>query len=418
MNLFSNFRQFGVFIAICIVIFTLNLYLEFRSYEAFKAKPYSFIKADLLFSDKRQGKNSKYYVLQFKSDNFIFYTRSKSLPKCSSCEVGVITKNLKFKDYIIGRFFLPSFKISKLDINDSLANILKNAIISQHQNPKMQELYSALYLATPMSKELRQNVTHWGIAHIIAISGFHLSVIFIFVFFVTRFTIAPLQDRYFPYLNLKFYISLILFILMGFYLYILDFTPSFLRSYIMGVVGFLLLSRGLKVFSFGNLVLAILIGLAFSPQLLFSIGFYFSCLGVYFIFLYIYHFGNRSDLSSLKRILMHTLILEIFVFLAMNIPVYYFFPIASWYQLSVIPLSYVFIIFYPVSLFLHLFGIGGLFDDFMIRFIEFAPAQGKANLELWQFIGYNIIALLAIYKKWIMLLLALLGLFVYIFALI
>jgi competence protein ComEC len=282
----------------------------------------------------------------------------------------------------------------------------------------MQELYNALYLATPISKELRQNVTNWGIAHIIAISGFHLSVIFIFVFFVARFTIAPLQDRYFPYLNLRFYISLILFALMGFYLYILDFTPSFLRSYIMGLVGFLLLSRGLKVFSFGNLVLSVLIGLAFSPQLLFSIGFYFSCLGVFFIFLYIYHFGNRQDPSSWRRILIHTLALEIFVFLAMNIPVYYFFPVTSWYQLSVIPLAYAFIIFYPVSLFLHLFGIGGIFDLWMIKFIEFAPAQGRANVELWEFIAYNALALLAIYKKHIMILLALLGLFVYIFNLI
>lgn len=102
----------------------------------------------------------------------------------------------------------------------------------------------------------------------------------------------------------------------------------------------------------------------------------------------------------------------------MNIPVYYFFPVTSWYQLSVIPLAYAFIIFYPVSLFLHLFGIGGIFDLWMIKFIEFAPAQGRANVELWEFIAYNVLALLAIYKKYIMILLALLGLFVYIFNLI
>ncbi|MCR8678329.1 MULTISPECIES: ComEC/Rec2 family competence protein [Campylobacter] len=418
MNLFANFRQFSLFVAICMVIFALNFYLEFRNYEKFRSSPYSFIKASLLFSDKRQGKSGDYYILQFKSDKFIFYTRSKDLPKCSSCEVGVITKNLKFKDYITSRFFLPSFKISDFDEPKSLTNRLKESIINQHTSTKIQELYSALYLATPMSKELRQNVTNWGIAHIIAISGFHLSVIFIFIFFISNFTIKPLQDRYFPYINLRFYISLILFILMGFYLYILDFTPSFLRSYIMGVVGFLLLSRGLKVFSFGNLILSILIGLAFSVELLFSIGFYFSCFGVYFIFLYIYHFGNKEDLSSYKRIFIHTLALEIFVFLAMNIPVYYFFPTVSWYQLSVIPLAYVFIIFYPLSLFLHLIGCGGIFDEWVLKFIEFAPSQGRANVDLWQFIAYNILALLAIYKKQIMILLALLGLFVYIFALI
>lgn len=418
MNLFANSRQLGTFIAICVAIFALNFYLEFKSYEAFKAKPYSFLNSNLLFSNEKEGKNGKYYILQFKSGSYTFYTRSKNLPKCINCEVGVISKNLKFKDYITGRFFLPSFKISPLNTPKSLTDKLKDSISNQHENPKMKELYNALYLATPLSKELRQNVTHWGIAHIIAISGFHLSVIFIFVFFIAKFTIVPLQDHYFPYLNLRFYMSLILFIAMGFYLYILDFTPSFFRSYIMGIVGFLLLSRGLRVFSFGNLILSVLIGLAFSPQLLFSIGFYFSCFGVFFIFLYIHHFGNRQDLGSWKRILAHTLMLEIFVFLAMNIPVYYFFPVASWYQLSVIPLAYVFIIFYPMSLFLHLFGIGGIFDEMMIKFIEFAPAHGRASVELWMFLIYNALAILAIYKKWIMALLALLGLFVYIFALI
>lgn len=418
MNIFANFKQFGIFVAICVGILAINLYIEFKNYEKFISSPYSFIKADLLFSDKRQGKNGDYYILQFKSDEFIFYTRSKNLPKCSSCEVGVITKNLKFKNYITGRFFLPSFKIVEFIKPQSITNHLKSAIISQHSDSKIQELYSALYLATPMSKELRQNVTNWGIAHIIAISGFHLSVIFVFIFFIAKFTIMPLQDRYFPYLNLRFYISLILFILMGFYLYILDFTPSFLRSYIMGVIGFLLLSRGLKIFSFGNLILSILIGVAFSVNLLFSIGFYFSALGVYFIFLYIYHFGNKDDLNSYWRIFIHTLALEIFVFLAMNIPVYYFFPTVSWYQISVIPIAYIFVIFYPLSLFLHIFGYGGIFDEWILRFLEFAPAQGRAVVGLWEFIGYNILALLAIYKKQIMILLAFLGLFVYVFALI
>ena len=102
----------------------------------------------------------------------------------------------------------------------------------------------------------------------------------------------------------------------------------------------------------------------------------------------------------------------------MNIPVYYFFPTVSWYQISVIPLAYVFVIFYPLSLFLHIFGYGGIFDEWILRFLEFAPAQGRAVVSLWEFIGYNILALLAIYKKQIMILLAFLGLFVYIFALI
>ena len=47
-------------------------------------------------------------------------------------------------------------------------------------------------------------------------------------------------------------------------------------------------------------------------------------------------------------------------------------------------------------------GYGGFFDEWILRFLEFAPAQGRAVVSLWEFIGYNILALLAIYKKQIM----------------
>ena len=80
MNLFANSKQFIVFVAISMAVFTINFYLEFKNYEAFKAKQYSFLNSNLLFSNERQGKNGKYYVLQFKSGNYTIYTRAKNLP--------------------------------------------------------------------------------------------------------------------------------------------------------------------------------------------------------------------------------------------------------------------------------------------------------------------------------------------------
>lgn len=414
MPLFSSYKQIGLFVALFLLIFGVNLGLEYREFLEFKSKKYHFIDASLIQYYQKHNKNRSYYVMQFKASDFTFYTTGKTPPKCVYCEVGVVSSPVDFAGYLSKRVFLPSFKFNQIEAKPSLASRLKESITSMHEHPKMAELYSALYLATPISKDLRDNVTNWGIAHIIAISGFHLSVIFAICFFVARFSIAIIQDRYFPYFNLRFYLSILIFIAMGFYLYILDFTPSFLRSYIMGVVGFVLLSRGVKVFSFRNLVLAILIGVAFSPGLILSLGFYFSCLGVYFIFLYIRHFGDRQDLSSYVKIFWHILFLEIFVFCAMNLPVYYFFGSLSWYQISVIPLAYVFVIFYPLSVIFHLFGYGGIGDEYMLKFIEFAPRHGYIEIPFWSFILYNILAILAIWSRWIAIFVGVIGLIVYV----
>ncbi|OCS32836.1 hypothetical protein AWR29_09260 [Campylobacter fetus subsp. venerealis] len=186
----------------------------------------------------------------------------------------------------------------------------------------------------------------------------------------------------------------------------------------MGVFGFLLLSRGLSIFKFGNLCLTILIAVAFSPKLLFSIGFYFSCLGVFFIFLYIHHFGDKNDLKSRLKIALHTLYLEIFVFGAMNIPVYYFFTSASLYQLSVIPLAYVFVVFYPLSIILHFFNLGGIFDSQMLAFLEFANKQSDIFIPFWIFVFFNFLLIPAIKFKSIAIFLSAGGMVLFIFSLI
>ncbi|EAJ5693104.1 ComEC/Rec2 family competence protein [Campylobacter fetus] len=418
MNLFQTKMQIATVICLCILIFGVNLMLEYFKFESFRDAKYSFINAKIIQNYEKQGKNNSYFILKLKSNEFTFYTRTKNKIDFTDARVGVISKNLKFKEYLKNSFFLPNFKIEPQKSSLSFTDNVQNSIENQHENPKLKELYSALYIASPINKDLRANVTNWGIAHIIAISGFHLSLIFAFIFFIVKPVVRPLQSRYFPYVNINFHLSIFIFILMGFYLYILDFTPSFLRSYIMGVFGFLLLSRGLSIFKFGNLCLTILIAVAFSPKLLFSIEFYFSCLGVFFIFLYIHHFGDKNDLKSRLKIALHTLYLEIFVFGAMNIPVYYFFTSASLYQLSVIPLAYVFVVFYPLSIILHFFNLGGIFDSQMLAFLEFANKQSDIFIPFWIFVFFNFLLIPAIKFKSIAIFLSAGGMVLFIFSLI
>ncbi|EAI3886156.1 hypothetical protein YY89_02645 [Campylobacter fetus] len=243
MNLFQTKMQIATVIGLCILIFGVNLMLEYFKFESFRDAKYSFINAKIIQNYEKQGKNNSYFILKLKSNEFTFYTRTKNKIDFTDARVGVISKNLKFKEYLKNSFFLPNFKIEPQKSSLSFTDNVQNSIENQHENPKLKELYSALYIASPINKDLRANVTNWGIAHIIAISGFHLSLIFAFIFFIVKPVVRPLQSRYFPYVNINFHLSIFIFILMGFYLYILDFTPSFLRSYIMGVLDFYFLAE-------------------------------------------------------------------------------------------------------------------------------------------------------------------------------
>ena len=83
----------------------------------------------------------------------------------------------------------------------------------------------------------------------------------------------------------------------------------------------------------------------------------------------------------------------------MSLLVYFFFPLASLQQLSVIPLGYVFILFYPLSVVLHLIGFGGVFDSALIEFLSYQITSYQAQIPLWLFVVANDCALLAIRFK-------------------
>ena len=268
---------------------------------------------------------------------------------------------------------------------------------------KIAEFYLALFLATPISAELRADITHWGIAHLVAISGFHIGIIFGTLFFVLRWVYRYFQARFFPWRSAKFDISVVIFALLFGYLFVLDFVPSYLRSLAMGVFGFILLVRNLRITSFGNLFIIVAFLIALFPSLLFSIGFYFSCLGVFYIFAYCTHFWGKFGTF------IDTILLNLFVFLAMNLPVYFFFETISAGQLAVIPISFAFVVFYPISVILHAFGAGGLLDEYLIAFLDFKLPLYQTHVPFWLFLVSNLLSLGAIWRKEFIFIIAILG---------
>ena len=421
LEIFENKREIFYFLLFITIIFALNLAFCYREFNEFKSQKYRFYNAQILQNyEKTNAKGKTYRVLRLKTSEFEFYTTTKKDFKTNGAKylnIGVITQNVKFKDFVKKRFYMPSFKLkpkfensfensaqslqNSPNLKNKFANLKQNAInfiTSQHQNSKLKELYSALYFATPISKELRANVTNWGIAHIIAISGFHLGIIFGVCFFILMPIYKFFQKRFFPYRSANFDISIFVFILMSFYLFVLEFTPSFLRSLAMAFVGFFLLMRNFKIINFATLFITIALLIALFPHLAFSIGFYFSCMGVLFIFIYVKHFKDKFSPF------LHLIFFNLFVWLCMNVPVYYFFSTLTPLQIAVVPISYVFIIFYPLSVVLHLFGLGGIFDENLLNFLEFSVSSYQTQIPLWLFITANLCAILAIkFKKFALL---------------
>ncbi|MBO7369863.1 MAG: ComEC/Rec2 family competence protein [Campylobacter sp.] len=429
LEIFENKREILLFLLFALSVFILNLGFCYKEFSEFKSQKYRFYNAQILQNyEKTNAKGKIYRVLRLKTGEFEFYTTTKKdfeFNGAKTLNIGVITQNVKFIDFVKKRFYMPSFKLkpkfensinseqnsaetlqNSPNFKNKFANFKQNAInfiTSQHKNSKMQELYSALYFATPISRELRANVTNWGIAHIIAISGFHLGIIFGICFFIFKPVYKFFQKRYFPYRSVNFDISIFVFILMSFYLLVLDFTPSFLRSLAMAFVGFFLLMRNFKIINFATLFITIAFLIALFPHLAFSIGFYFSCMGVLFIFIYVKHFKDKFGLFA------HLIFFNLFVWLCMNVPVYYFFSTLTPLQISVVPISYAFIIFYPLSVILHIFGVGYIFDEYLLNFLEFSLSIYKTQIPLWLFVTANLSAILAIKFKNFALLCALLG---------
>jgi competence protein ComEC len=257
---------------------------------------------------------------------------------------------------------------------------------------KMKELFSALFLAEPISKSLRTDVSNLGISHLIAISGFHLGVLFTILYFLFRTIYIYFQDRYFPYRNIKFDLTILILVLLFGYMSLIGYVPSVVRSFVMMALGFFLFHRSFKIISFEVLYVTILFILAIIPEFLFSIGFWFSISGVFYIYLFLHHFSYLKNWQIF-------LLLNFWVYIAMIPIVHFIFPNFSLYQLFSPFLTMVFSIFYPLEMLLHILQIGDLLDSMVLKLFSFKAEIYKFQTPLWFLGTYLLVSILAIFHK-------------------
>ncbi|WP_236844915.1 ComEC/Rec2 family competence protein [Campylobacter mucosalis] len=406
MKLFYTPKELMLFWLFIFALFFVNLFSEFLRYSDFMDAGEQDIKAVVLRSYVKQNKGLPYSVLYLKSENFSFYTTSRSKFKQNDyLNLTIHSVDVKFLDFISNKFYMPTsyVKIEPYKHSPTLRDSLISAINSQHQNAKISELYSALFLADSISKELRDDVTLLGVSHLVAISGYHLGVIFSLIFLLLTPILRPLYQKFCPWRDYKFDIFILAFVICVFYFLLLGFVPSFLRAFCMAVFGFFMLLRGIKILNFQTLSTCVGICIALFPSLLFNIGFYLSCMGVFYIFIYLKYFKDRFGFMA------HSVFLNFYLFFVMQIPVLFFFPIISFAQFLVIPASYAFIIFYPASLVFHLAGFGSVFDDLLLKFLNFKAEFISVDIKFYEFLMFNALSILAIKFRLIAVILPIFG---------
>ncbi|GAA7375605.1 ComEC/Rec2 family competence protein [Helicobacter pylori] len=345
------------------LLLAINLYLEYLNYQKLDFSKPTSLNAQILLQYPKTKDQKTYFVLKLQSKGMIFYTTIKEPLK------NLQYRHAQFFGKIKPCFFLESLKSCffqtysfSLTRKQDFKSHLRHFIDSAHSNALVGNLYRALFIGDSLNKDLRDRANALGINHLLAISGFHLGILSASVYFLFSLFYTPLQKRYFPYRNAFYDIGVLVWVFLLGYLLLLDFLPSFFRAFLMGLLGFLACFFGVRILSFKLLVLACCIAIALLPKLLFSVGFLLSVCGVWYIFLFLKHTQIFFKDSSFLMRSFQVISLSALVFLNMLIIAHAFFPMFSPYQLFSIPLGLIFIVFFPLSLFLHAVGFGSLLD--------------------------------------------------------
>lgn len=396
--LFETYRQQIAVYGLLFLLFLTSVFFKYQDYQKFTQFSDYTTNA---WVEKQYIKNGHWVLKMQSPEGLSFYTTSKEDLKPLegyTVELKLFTKGVDFLSYVRG-FYAHSSILSLYPAKQKRYELMQE-LESLHDDA-IAPLFSALFFAGPLPKPLRDRLSALGINHLLAISGFHVGVLSFVLFFIVRMIYRPIQGRYFPYRHGNRDSAAVVLTLLFFYLYFLDFTPSLTRAFAMSVFAYFLYDRGVKILSFSSLLLVISFLIALWPALLFSLGFWFSCAGVFFIFLFLHHMQGLKPWQSF-------LLLHLWVYAAMLPFVHYFYGSFSLHQLFSPLLTMLFILFYPLELFLHLIGQGARLDFIVHYLLSLEVSVIELFIPFWAFLLYLALSLLAIFSRYLF---ALLGLF-------
>ncbi|CAA6816611.1 MAG: Competence protein [uncultured Sulfurovum sp.] len=393
---FLNLKEFWLTMLVLTLLLLTRLFFFYEEYEEFKVKPFYYTDVQVIQAYEKWNEDEYHTILKVyaPSLNLSFFSRTKIRAKevSSSLRLKLFPdERMTFFDYLGTSFMFSSVN----EIYDEEKNVKNKALTfveEQHKENILSSFYKAIYFATPLDRELRTQVSSLGVSHLIALSGFHLAILSTLLFFFLRPLYRVFQKRYFPYRFDLHDVGLLVLVLLAWYVWFVDSPPSLLRSYGMMAVAWLLLVLGMELLSFTFLSSIILILLIIFPKMLVSLAFWFSVVGVFYIFLLLQHF------SKLNKYLM-TLFISFGIFILMLPIVHMVFPIVNILQLLSPFLSLLFSVFYPISMGLHLVGLGDLFDPILLELFTLQSTETMFTLNIYYGLVYLFLSFLSIFSK-------------------
>lgn len=375
---------------VLIIILLINLSIEYSKYKELIDDEVYETKAKILNIYFKKD----YNILRLSASNFDFFTnidKSESVEKLDILNILIISQNISFIDYLKG-FYAKSLNFYKIEKQSDFKDELIIKIDSNHKDNITKELFQALFLAIPISKELRDICTNYGISHLIALSGFHLGVLSFVIYWISYFPYNYLHKRYFSYRNKKYDLLLISISFLFLYLILTNVVPSLLRAFVMFVFAIFLLRYNIKLFSYTTLLIVFLIVISLFPKYFFSLGFWFSIIAVFYIFLFIQYFSNLNKYLQIG-------FFNFWMFLVFNPIVHFYFPQTSYEQFLSPIITILFTFFYPFEILAHLFDFAIYFDGFIKKFLYWDMYVYNVETPFYFFIVYLMFSLASIFYK-------------------
>lgn len=375
---------------VLIIILLINISIEYSKYQELIDDEVYETKVKVLNIYPKKD----YNILRLSASNFDFFTnidKSESVEKLDILNILILSKNISFLDYLKG-FYAKSIIFKKIEKQSGFKDEIIKKIDSNHEDNITKELFQALFLAIPISKELRDICTNYGISHLIALSGFHLGVLSFVIYWIFYFPYTYLHKKYFLYRNKKYDLLLISISFLFFYLILTNVVPSLLRAFVMFVFAIFLLRYNIKLFSYTTLFIVFLIVISLFPKYFFSLGFWFSIIAVFYIFLFLQYF---SKLNKYLQIVLFNL----WMFLIFNPIVHFYFPQTSYEQFLSPLITILFTFFYPFEIFAHIFDFAIYFDGFIKKFLYWDMYVYNVETPFYFFIVYLMFSLASIFYK-------------------
>lgn len=375
---------------VLIIILLINISIEYSKYQELIDDEVYETKVKVLNIYPKKD----YNILRLSASNFDFFTnidKSESVEKLDILNILILSKNISFLDYLKG-FYAKSIIFKKIEKQSSFKDEIIKKIDSNHEDNITKELFQALFLAIPISKELRDICTNYGISHLIALSGFHLGVLSFVIYWIFYFPYTYLHKKYFLYRNKKYDLLLISISFLFFYLILTNVVPSLLRAFVMFVFAIFLLRYNIKLFSYTTLFIVFLIVISLFPKYFFSLGFWFSIIAVFYIFLFLQYF---SKLNKYLQIILFNL----WMFLIFNPIVHFYFPQTSYEQFLSPLITILFTFFYPFEIFAHIFDFAISFDGFIKKFLYWDMYVYNVETPFYFLIVYLMFSLASIFYK-------------------